>query len=116
MEQCKCKKLTESEIEQIKNGLPSVAETRQLSEFFKVFGDPSRLRILYYLARTELCVADLAALSGMQQPSVSQHLKTLRLSRLVKQRREGTIIYYSLDDEHVKEVYDLALVHIREQA
>jgi len=98
----------------MRKNLPQDSEIEQLSYFFKVFGDPTRLKMLYYLSRQELCVADLANLVKMQQPAVSQQLKTLRLSRLVKYRKEGQIVYYALDDEHVSQLYDLALLHIRE--
>jgi ArsR family transcriptional regulator, lead/cadmium/zinc/bismuth-responsive transcriptional repressor len=116
IEQCKCKLISESEIAEIKAALPSPEKMELLADFFKVFGDFSRLKILYFLSRAELCVADLSALAGMQQSAVSHQLKTLRLSRLVKTRKEGTVVYYSLDDLHIKNLFDLALEHVEEQA
>ncbi len=111
---CKCKQISESEIQSIIAQLPHTDKIERLADFFKVFGDFSRLKILYFLSRTELCVADLASLVGMQQSAVSHQLKTLRLSRMVKTRKEGTIVYYSLDDAHIKNLFDLALEHLEE--
>lgn len=115
-ELCKCKQITDSEIKDIVNGLPATENMERLANFFKVFGDFSRLKILYFLSRAELCVADLSALAGMQQSAVSHQLKTLRLSRMVKTRKQGTVVYYALDDLHIKNLFDLALEHLEEQA
>ncbi|MDD2332671.1 MAG: metalloregulator ArsR/SmtB family transcription factor [Candidatus Cloacimonetes bacterium] len=114
MIECLCKNISAEELDLIKAELPEANEIGLLSQFFKVFGDPTRLKILYFLYRAELCVADLSRLAEMQQPAVSQHLKTLRLSRLVKYRKEGKVVYYSLDDDHVQMVFNLALSHVRE--
>lgn len=111
---CLCKMISDSEIEEIKANLPDGRTMDHLSEFFKVFGDSTRLRILYYLSRHELCVADLSTLVGMQQSAVSHQLKILRLNRLVRYRKEGTTIYYGLDDTHVQSIFDIALEHICE--
>jgi DNA-binding transcriptional ArsR family regulator len=94
--------------------MPEQQSIDALAEFFKIFGDPTRLKIIHILMHQELCVADLGALIQMQQPAVSQQLKILRLSRLVKYRKEGKTTYYSLDDNHVAEVFRLALSHIKE--
>jgi len=111
---CLCKGISDEEMARIKSGLPDEQTTSYLSEFFAVFADNTRLRILYFLSQSEFCVADLASLVGLQQSAVSHQLKTLRLHRLVKYRREGTTIYYSLDDEHVQQVFAIALEHINE--
>ncbi|MDZ4122434.1 MAG: metalloregulator ArsR/SmtB family transcription factor [Candidatus Cloacimonadaceae bacterium] len=115
MAECKCKLVDPVLVEEIESRMPSMDEIERLGEFFRVFGDFTRLKIIYYLSHMELCVADLSTLVGMQQPAVSQHLKTLRLSRLVKYRKDGQVIYYSLDDEHVYSLYATALEHVREQ-
>jgi len=94
--------------------LPPQRDLEALGEFFKVFGDPTRLKILYALGSGELCVFDLAASTGASVSSVSHHLATLRLMRLVKGRREGRVIYYSLDDGHVNTILRDALTHIKE--
>lgn len=85
-----------------------------LSEFFKVFGDDTRLKIIYALSKCEMCVCDIAALLGMSQSAVSHQLKVLRQSRLVKYRRDGKVVYYSLDDEHISEIFKKGLKHINE--
>jgi len=115
-EQCKCKQIGDIEIANIVKGLPLNETMEQLADFFKVFGDFSRLKLIYFLSKAELCVADLSTLAGMQQSAVSHQLKTLRLSRLVKTRKEGTVVYYSLDDQHIKNLFDLALEHLEEQS
>jgi ArsR family transcriptional regulator len=111
---CRCKNIPEAEMADIKAALPDGRTIDYLSDFFRVFGDSTRLRILYFLTRSEFCVADLAELVGMQQSAISHQLKILRLHRLVKYRKEGTTIYYSLDDEHVEKVFGIALDHINE--
>ena len=115
-EQCKCKQIGDIEIANIVKGLPLNETMEQLADFFKVFGDFSRLKLLYFLSKAELCVADLSTLAGMEQSAVSHQLKTLRLSRLVKTRKEGTVVYYSLDDQHIKNLFDLALEHLEERS
>lgn len=82
-----------------------------LADFFKVFGDSSRLKVLWALRHGELCVTHLAELLGMSIPAVSHQLKILRHSRLVRTRRDGKNIYYSLADEHVEKILDLGLEH-----
>lgn len=112
---CLCKNISSAEMQKIETEMPSAELTNRLAEFFKVFGDSTRLRILYYLSRQELCVADLATLVKMQQSAVSHQLKLLKLSRLVKFRKDGTTFYYSLDDSHIESVFAVALAHIQEQ-
>ncbi len=111
---CACKSIPPEEIQKIRSGVPKEADTLRMAEFFKVFGDGSRLKILYFLSRHELCVADLAALAQMQQSAVSHQLKLLRLHRLVKTRKEGVTVYYSLDDKHIESIFEVAHEHINE--
>jgi ArsR family transcriptional regulator len=85
-----------------------------LGEFFKVFTDTSRLKILYALGAGELCVFDLSVTIGASVSSVSHHLAVLKRVRLVKGRRDGRIIYYSLDDDHVKSIIEFAREHLEE--
>lgn len=101
-------------LEEVKDTLPPPRTLEYLREFFSVFGDSTRLRILYFLSQGEFCVADISFLVGMEQSAVSHQLKILRLNRLVKYRRDGTTIFYSLDDAHVGELLGTALEHIRE--
>lgn len=95
-------------------GLPPESELGEMAELFKVFGDFTRIRILYILSRTELCVCDIAAVLGLTQPAVSYQLKLLRRARLVKARRDGRTVYYSLDDGHVETIIGMAKEHLEE--
>ena len=85
-----------------------------LAELFKVFGDSTRIRILYALFETELCVGDIAQILNLSQSSVSHQLRILKTNKLVKFRREGKIMFYSLDDEHVRSVLTMGMEHIEE--
>ena len=111
---CKCKYIDQKELESTIAQQPDAETIERLSTFFSVFGDGTRLKILYYLSRHELCVADLASLVKMGQSAVSHQLRNLRLNRLVKVRKEGTTSYYSLDDFHVQSIFEVALAHINE--
>ena len=113
-ELCGIRVIHQDNVEQAKmEALPS-EEVEGLSQLFKVFGDPSRLRILYGLIEREMCVCDLAALLGISESAVSHQLRLLRTMRLVVNRREGTILYYRLEDGHVERLIKLALEHLRE--
>lgn len=84
-----------------------------LSEFFKVFGDSTRISIIAVLYKEgELCVCDIAAALGASQSAISHQLRILRTAALVKPRREGKTVYYALDDEHVEQIYKVGLAHI----
>ena len=85
-----------------------------LSTLYKMFADPTRIKLLHALERNELCVCDLAALLGMTKSAISHQLKALKLSDLVKFRKEGQNVYYSLADDHVKLIIDMGLEHINE--
>ncbi len=89
-------------------------EIQRLAQIFKALGDPTRLRILIALREQEMCVCDLAALLGISESAVSHQLRLLRTMSLVKNRREATVLYYRLNDEHVKVLIDIGLEHIRE--
>jgi DNA-binding transcriptional ArsR family regulator len=111
---CQCRHIPLDTIDRILNTMPNSEQIDRLGELFKLLGDPSRLRIIHILMHQELCVADLASLAGLQQPAVSQNLKLLRLMHLVKYRKEGKTVYYALDDEHVGQLFQLALHHVLE--
>jgi ArsR family transcriptional regulator, lead/cadmium/zinc/bismuth-responsive transcriptional repressor len=97
--------------------LPSAAETDRLAEWFKVMGDPTRARILYALLEGgELCVGDLAAAIEMAESTVSHSLRWLRTARIVRVRRAGRMMFYSLDDDHVRLLLDLGRRHLRHRA
>ena len=83
-----------------------------MSEIFKTLGDKTRLKILFALSKEELCVCDIAAISGVTQSAVSHQLRFLRMARLVKYRKDGKMAYYSLDDDHVRVLFEQGLDHL----
>ncbi len=87
-----------------------------LAETFKVLGDPTRVRILDVLARAELCVCDLAGLVGMSESAVSHQLRLLRSMRLVRARRDGRMVFYALDDDHIVHLFNEGMRHVQENA
>lgn len=114
-ERCDCNVIHADVIKKVKAIMPPVEELYELAEVFKVFGDTTRIRILWALFESEMCVCDIAFLLNMSQSSISHQLRLLKQSRLVKFRREGKTVYYSLDDEHVKMIFDQGLIHVKEQ-
>ncbi|HHY25311.1 MAG TPA: winged helix-turn-helix transcriptional regulator, partial [Desulfitobacterium dehalogenans] len=94
--------------------LLSLDRATKLADLFKTLGDPTRVRIMDALAKAEVCVCDLAELLGLSQSATSHQLRVLRSSNLVKYRREGKMVYYSLHDNHVQELYRQGLEHIDE--
>jgi ArsR family transcriptional regulator len=94
--------------------MPAPVNLNALADLFKLFGDSTRISILWALSESEMCVRDLCALLQMKQPAVSHQLKNLKQSRIVKSRRDGKVIYYSLDDEHIRKLLNLAMNHILE--
>lgn len=101
-------------INQVKLSNIDREEIQDLSEIFKLFADETRLRIICAILNTELCVCDLCELLGLNQSAVSHQLQLLRSSKLVKYRKEGKQVYYSLEDEHIESIIKMALAHIRE--
>lgn len=99
--------------QEIKDSLPLDTEVDELAHFFKVFGEPSRMKILSALYIRELCVCNLVEIVDMNQPAVSQQLRILRAAKIVKARKQGKHIFYSLDDDHVRELLLDGLEHIR---
>ena len=93
---------------------PAKEELYDLAELFKVFGDSTRIRILHALIETELCVGDMAQILNLTQSAVSHQLKILKDAKLVKFRREGKIIFYALDDEHVRTILSMGVEHVEE--
>lgn len=89
-------------------------EYEEVASVFKVFGDTTRIRILFALADREMCVGDIATELNLGQSVVSHQLTTLRQAKLVKTRRDGKSIIYALDDDHVKEILEIGLEHVRE--
>jgi ArsR family transcriptional regulator, lead/cadmium/zinc/bismuth-responsive transcriptional repressor len=104
--------LHEEVVEKARDKMPDDDTVFELADLFKVFGDSTRVKILSALVLSEMCVYDISALLCMSQSAVSHQLKTLRNARLVKFRREGKTVYYSLDDEHVHDIFRQGLDHI----
>ncbi len=101
-------------IEQVRDALPDDEILYDLAELFKVFGDSTRVKILYALFESELCVNDIAQCLNMTPSAVSHQLRILKTNKLAKFRRDGKTVYYSLDDEHVRTIIALGLEHISE--
>lgn len=95
--------------------LPEEELLYDLGDFFKILGDSTRIKILSALFLSEMCVCDIAALLGMTQSAISHQLRVLKQGRLVKHRKEGKVVYYSLDDDHIKHIVDQGLTHISEK-
>lgn len=112
---CHCNVIHENVVHDVRRRMLPVQEYTKLASLFKLFGDPTRVRILHALELNEMCVCDLAVLLGLTKSAISHQLKALRLAELVKFRREGQIVYYSLDDEHVQKIVDLGREHITEE-
>ena len=102
-------------VEKVQALLPAEDDLYDLAELFKVFGDSTRVKILYVLFESEMCVCDIAQLLGMTQSAVSHQLRILKSSKLVKFRREGKTVFYSLDDEHVRAILSLGMEHLEEE-
>ena len=101
--------------EEAKNSLPDPETIDRLSDFYKIMGDPTRLKILTALEKSELCVSDLALVLEMTRSAISHQLKALKNAKLVTSRKEGKTVYYSLDDEHIHSIIKVALTHILEE-
>ena len=114
METCKICNLTEKEINEIKGSIPADVVLENMSDLFKIFGDKTRVRILFVLEEKELCVNDIALLLDMSQSAISHQLRVLKQARLVKYRRNGKEVIYSLSDSHIQTIFDQALEHVEE--
>ncbi len=101
-------------IEKIKKVLPQDELIFEMAELFKVFGDSTRMKIISSLLEDELCVGDIAVLTNSTPSAISHQLRVLKQMKLVKYRKEGKIVYYSLDDEHVREIYEKGREHVEE--
>lgn len=106
--------LTQEDIDKLERETPSDEELYDLAELYKVFGDSTRVRILYALLESEMCVGDMAQLLGLTPTACSHQLRVLKNNKLVRFRREGKIMFYSLADEHVRSILALGMEHILE--
>ncbi|MDF2537929.1 MAG: putative transcriptional regulator [Herbinix sp.] len=111
---CDCDVIHGDVVDCVKNKMPPEDELYDLSDFFKVLGDSTRIKIMWALDESEMCVCDLAVLLNMTKSAISHQLHSLRQANLVKYRKEGKVVYYSLSDDHVKEIFEKGLEHIRE--
>lgn len=114
MEEFDCEVLHEDIIENVKNQMLKEDVLFDVSDFFKILGDSTRAKIMWALDKSEMCVCDLAVLLGMTKSAISHQLKTLREANLVKNRKDGKMVIYSLDDDHVKDIFEKALNHVLE--
>ncbi len=105
---------TQLDLKQIKESQPEDEYLYDLAELFKVFGDSTRIKILYALFANELCVGDIAEVLGMNQSAVSHQLRILKDAKLVRFRREGKSIFYALDDDHVRTIISMGMDHVEE--
>lgn len=101
-------------VEKVRQVMPGEDTLYDLTELFRIFGDSTRVRILYVLFESEMCVCDIAALLGMTQSAISHQLQVLKKSKLVKYRREGKTVFYSLADSHVRTILGQGMEHVTE--
>ena len=111
---CDCDVIHEKIVRAVKKKVPPTEDYVAVANLFKMFGDPSRMRLLHALSMHEMCVCDLAVLLGVTKSAVSHQLKSLRLLNLVKYRKEGQVAFYSLADDHVEAIIKIGFEHIRE--
>lgn len=109
---CEVSATSPDELKKIKDNMYDDETIDSLSQIFKALGDPTRLRIIYALSKSSLCVCDIANLLGMSQSAISHQMRFLRNLRLVKFKREGRMVIYSLDDDHVLELFKQGLEHV----
>jgi len=111
---CDCDVIHGETVEKVRKLMPKDEDFYDLADLYKMFSDSTRVRILWALSCEELCVCDIAVLLGMTKSAISHQLKSLRLANLVKYDKRGKEVYYSLADDHVKDVFEQGFEHIRE--
>jgi ArsR family transcriptional regulator len=114
VEQCDCVVIHDDIVNRVRAKMPNEDLLFNLAELFKIFSDSTRVKILWALDESELCVCDISVLLNMTQSAISHQLKVLKQVNLVKSRREGKIVYYSLSDDHVKNIFNQGMIHISE--
>lgn len=115
LEICEVSAIHEDVLARVKAGMPDEDPIYDVSELFRVFGDSTRARIICALNIEEMCVCDLAALLTMSQSAISHQLRLLKVSRIVKSRKQGRVVYYSLDDAHIGQIFAMAFEHVMEE-
>ena len=111
---CDCDAIHEDVVARVREAMPEGEDFYDLANLYKMFADNTRVKILWALSRETMCVCDLAALLGMTKSAVSHQLKSLRLTNLVKNDKQGKVVYYSLSDSHVKDIFEKGFEHIHE--
>ncbi len=111
---CEFMHVHEEIVQKVEKVMPDEQELVDLSEFFKIFGDSTRIKILYVLSQSEMCVCDIATLLQMGQSAISHQLRILKQMRLVKFRRDGKTVFYSLSDDHIQTILAQGMEHINE--
>ena len=111
---CKSTVIHNEIVEAVKKKVPEDEFLYDMAEFFKIFGDSTRIKILTLLFHSEMCVCDISFALNISQSAVSHQLRILRQSKLVKFRKDGKVVYYSLDDDHIKQIYNMAFEHLKE--
>ena len=114
VERCEYMHVHEDIVNQVKRDMPDEEVLYDLAELFKIFGDSTRIKILYVLFASEMCVCDIAQLLGMTQSAISHQLRSLKQSKLVKARREGKTVFYALADGHVHTILSQGMEHVAE--
>jgi DNA-binding transcriptional ArsR family regulator len=114
-DRCDCNIIHEEVVAEVRAQMPDEEVLFNLADLFKVFSDSTRVKIVCALLKSEMCVCDIASLLGMTKSAISHQLRELRLTRLVKYRRDGKIVYYSLDDDHVGSIFLQGLQHVCEK-
>ena len=114
VERCEYMHVHEDIVNQVKRDMPDEEVLYDLAELFKIFGDSTRIKILYVLFASEMCVCDIAQLLGMSQSAISHQLQVLKKSKLVKYRRKGKTVFYSLADSHVRTILGQGMEHVTE--
>ena len=112
---CDCNIIHKEAVANVLNKLPSTTTFENLAKLFKLIGDPTRCRILFALDNEEMCVCDIANVLKMTESAVYHQLRLLRQSQIVKTRKSGKEVYYTLDDEHIQKLFEIALEHINHQ-
>ena len=116
IESCDCNVMHEEIVITVRKNMPDEELLFDLAELFKMFGDSTRVKIISALFQSEMCVCDIAVLLGMTKSAISHQLRYLKTARLVKNRRDGKSVYYSLDDRHIKDIFDCGLEHVAERS
>ena len=112
---CDCDVIHADVVNDVKKRMPEDEDIYDLSDFFKVLGDSTRVKIIWALDQNEMCVCDIAVLLNMTKSAISHQLRSLKLADLVKFRKQGKVVFYSLKDDHVKDIFEKGMEHIKEK-